>query len=98
MSEFVDPIDPLRELASQRSPDGIALFLAAHGVRGKKDSNCECPVARWLAESTGLAFVVERYETMLENPSTFADVWPLPAVVSEFIELFDQGEYPELEM
>lgn len=70
------------------TPDEIAATLASRGIRGEIGSPCRCPIA----------IAVGADAIWTRPPAAIFGLVkvPLPAAVVEFVELFDDGWYPEL--
>ncbi len=92
------------ERLGAHSADVIARCMHVYGVRGVKDDIKECPLARWLRQTTGVVLLrvgryhVTGYRSMPEQPLS-VDVWRVddpPATHTEFICRFDDGAWPEL--
>jgi hypothetical protein len=86
------------------SADVVARWMHAYGLQGVKADTEQCPLARWLRETTGDPLLrVGRYHvtgcrSTPERPAP-ADVWRIddpPATHTEFIRRFDDGDWPEL--
>lgn len=82
----------VRELA-KCSPDAIAVIIADAGVRGRRSSPCECPLARYLTRRTERSVSVG-----------WGSAWDrdgvrqvlLPTSVQQFVRKVDRGVFPEL--
>lgn len=88
--------------------DAVADFLAERGFQGYAGNACNCPVSRFLLASapgpegalistytTAFYMVPEVGTTWLEDAS---EPVCLPGVVVDFIEAFDTGGYPGLDL
>lgn len=87
--------------------DEVAQTLSSRGITGRRNSGCDCPVARFLqAEVPETARLwwfsgywvdgeyIQLPLSMSELPETRVDV---PQPVYEFVLRFDSGDYPDLE-
>ena len=81
------------------TPD-IAALLRSFGVRGRRDETCGCALAVFIREQCGREYAEVTYEyTSVSIPGTYVmDSEDNPRNVQRFIEAFDAGEYPELEL
>jgi hypothetical protein len=81
----------------------VATALGAAGVRGRRGSSSDCPVARYLNAIMGADRRVDRLRVGLAGVMIHRDRWwsppvvvPIPKPVKGFIMAFDRGEMPEL--
>lgn len=97
----VDADTKMRELigrlAKFNTKEEIAKFFLDEGVRGTRQDDKDCPIAKWLAVETGARWSVGKIAVMpagrrCPDPSDLGT----PKVVEEFIDAFDLGEFPEL--
>jgi hypothetical protein len=100
-------LDPILEAqlvsalqALDRKPD-IAEFFRQEGIKGARDSKCECPVAAFLKEVIGERFSVgsanvAHFRTSRGHSLEMRAYAPLPRRVREFVERFDDRRYPDL--
>lgn len=89
--------------------EDVAIRLQELGIRGDKDNDCDCPVARYLiavvpgiesatvgAETAFVTGIVSRVIEGHVESDSLRYVAHLPESVSAFVEDFDAGCYPEL--
>jgi len=86
--ELQEALNELRFLP----PNLVADHLRQAGIKGKRQSAHQCPVARFLSEKTGQEVSVCAFD--LGNTNYF---YATPPAVAEFIRLFDAGNFPDLE-
>jgi hypothetical protein len=78
--------------------DGIAAYFIEQECRGKRRHASCCPVANYL---TGIGYddaTVSRFDINVWTDDSDIDEMEAatPEQVAEFVERFDQGEWPEL--
>lgn len=71
----------------------IAAFFADEGVRGRRSSRFECPIAKWLQVLTGARHIVQATDVRREGSTTRIK---LPVEATNFICEFDAGRYSGL--
>lgn len=96
ISEFME------KLNSFSNSDEIAQFLTDENVRGYKGDSDSCVITHWLENNTGFDVSTEdeiRFYTTdpMDNLECWSVVDITPAVKS-FIEEFDNGKFPQLEL
>lgn len=74
------------------TPEAIAAALESHGVRGLRESACECPLAVYL-RACGYSVAVGDVD-LTELPTSVP--WTLSAPMVQFLDRFDRGEWPAL--
>ena len=70
------------------------------GIKGKPSSAFACPFAVYIHRETGVPVEVSQYDVKVlddGDPLTLKVFW-VPEVMTTFIEEFDSGEYPDLEL
>lgn len=72
--------------------DGIAAMLAEAGIKGRRVSAFDCPLACWLSRQIGSSVSVA-YSARIRGTD---ERIPLAAATGEFRFRFDDGYYPEL--
>lgn len=83
----------LKTLAYQ-SPYMIAAVIADEGVRGRRSSPCECPLARYLTRRTERSVSIG-WGSAWDRDSVRKVL--LPTNVQQFVRKVDRGHFPELE-
>lgn len=86
------------EAALKQLPEswqGICKRFEAEGVRGQPHDCYQCPLSRWLTQQIGLRVLVGEYKAREEESCR---QWELTEEQQAFVRLFDQGEFPKLEM
>lgn len=78
------------------TPDAVADTLRALGITGVRRSHRTCPVARYLSEVFGPDVSVGRDMSHVRVNGVIAET-TTPQPVTQFISLFDNGRYPDLE-
>ena len=86
------------------TPDAVAATLTAAGITGAQCETGDCPVARYvraecgiglsclvLAEANRVSIIATR-----DDGSIIATRAVVPSPVSDFIRMFDGGDYPAL--
>src|SRR3989442_13770185 len=90
-------------VALGNSRDQVAQTLKARGIRGVRNAvRMLNPVVRFVQES----LLISNLGMDLINPKTFRITLPdgtkittsIPQAITDFLDAFDQGAYPELEM
>jgi len=78
--------------------DEIATFLVEQGVRGEFGSAHRCAIANYIRKTTGENSVsVTDFVTIWQDARAVLHKEAIPLNVFEFIDRFDDGDYPELE-
>lgn len=76
----------------------VRRFFILNNVTGKTVTFSQCPVARYLTQETGERWGVTAYAA--EKITNYVDPIPpcvkLPEQVTDFIHMFDDGQYEEL--
>lgn len=85
--------DVLNKLAAQGSARQIADYLVAEQCAGNRNAGTACPVARYVQRATGHHVYVDG----VSWTDQVGDEHPIPDDVSEFVEYFDEGRFPELD-
>lgn len=94
MRQLEEVVQKLQDL---QSPDRVAGFLDAAGVKGRRGGSTQCPIAKYVARETGLEYVSAgpmgigtdyRYWVYFSSPY---------GPVQAFMENFDRNLYPELD-
>jgi hypothetical protein len=87
--------DKLNALALLRTAPKVAAFFMENNVRGLPQSGQSCPVRAFLPDAGVSVLRVDTHSTFVRlGEEKLSIVNPLP--ISEFIQAFDHGEYPEL--
>lgn len=96
--DVLSAIEPyVSKLASLSSVDEIKNFLLDENAKGPKSNWDSCPIATYVKTGSGCQ------DIWVGSMGTYADedgtekIRHTPAM-SEFVQRFDQGEFPELEM
>lgn len=77
--------------------DGIAAHLIALGRKGVPGDGCNCPVSNYLTgEGFHRVWVAASWTRAYAEPSSGRQVVETPAHITEFVDRFDAGEWPEL--
>lgn len=79
------------------TPDAIADSLRRHRIYGYRDNPNECPIANYLWMVGGKYPMVDGYISRVTINFNRVTV-RAPSAVEKFVELFDSGKYPFLEM
>lgn len=82
--------DPLAHLG--KTPDEVAMSLAAEGIKGIRGKSQDCPIARYVATIYPEWFTVGLNTIITHGQSVY-----LPESIVAFIRRFDKGFYPELD-
>jgi len=81
-----------------RHPQGIGMALVRAGIHGEKANSAECPISHYITTVCGGEIVVgDRSLTYDDKTGSWGEM-DLPAPITRFIQDFDQGAYPILEM
>ena len=89
----------LGKLGAIGDPDRIAWYLIDEGIQGTPCNAGSCAIARYLQRETALWGIsvgdvsAVIWHSAEESPDEYFE---LPMVVRDFINNFDQEEYPEL--
>lgn len=78
----------------------VAQSLYSRGIKGRRRSTCDCPVANMITRLGVTTVQVSRVHAVYVIPGVFP--MPvlsvrLPSVVGDFVKNFDAGDYPDLE-
>lgn len=87
--------DKLNTLAALRTVPKIVEFFVGNNIRGLPRDGTTCPVRAYLPAAGTTTVRVDTHSTYVrlgQEKITISN--PMP--VSEFIQAFDNGEYPEL--
>jgi hypothetical protein len=82
----------LDKLAQLGTPNAIAEFLYRNGITGELCRPYSCPIARFVAATTGDDVLIHT-ETFICDDGNWGE---LPDVIAEFIDRFDDYHYPQL--
>lgn len=82
----------LSELPDERFD--LAAYLTERGIKGKRMKDCECPLAHFLQQTSGVAGVAIGDRWIKVDGQKVGEV---PYEARRFTEMFDEGEFPELE-
>jgi hypothetical protein len=87
--------DKLNTLASLRTAPKVAQFFMENNVRGSVQDGLKCPVRSYLPDAGTTTVRVDTHSTYVRlGDEKLTVVNPMP--VSDFIQAFDHGDYPEL--
>lgn len=76
------------------TPDAIAQRLRTAGVTGRQGSPIFCPLAQYLSARVGVGVFVGLRNTWVNLDKLPIELpWPLV----EFVNMFDHGNYPDLD-
>lgn len=100
--------DKIKELLDSlgSTPDEVAAYLAAAGIKGYKRNPCHCPLAVLVNDFAKKnnywdGLVVETYNgdrCVIRQPDPqILGRWHVPKPVAEFAIKFDSGHYPQLD-
>ena len=84
------------------SADEVALFLESQGVKGRRTCSSNCVISNWISRESGEPFInttVSKVCAWNNDAQVFEDpkeVCLLSTNVAAFINLFDDGDYPNL--
>lgn len=86
---------PLQRLLEELGPNiaEIRATLQRFGIRGRRGSPRENPIAEWLRHEKVPGDITVTQANTRANDR----LWQTPDLISDFIRLFDKGEFPELE-
>lgn len=84
-------------VALGNSAAAVANNLELEGCRGERESCGTCPVADYLHRKTGRHFLVSPNGISVEG-SPFGEYIPCPLAVATFMDLFDGGRWPALDV
>lgn len=97
MTNIESVIELLNSFPSQ---EAVAKFMKARGIKGEKRRTCLCPIAVFVTNETGQrASAVprcDRWPSDLVLDDNYDDPYPLSDTISDFIESFDNGDFPDL--
>jgi hypothetical protein len=95
--------DVVAKLGALGDAEHIALFLVENGIVGCPGLSMMCPVSNYIKRETELRIRVGpiRGEVIYRSEVRYGDdvarsVGDMPPSVTDFIEMFDMGEYPDL--
>lgn len=77
-----------------KRPSTVANRLKKLGIKGRRQSADQCPVAQFVSQELGTDCCVDEEECFVSFPYRMART---PPGVSTFIKDFDNGKYPDLE-
>jgi hypothetical protein len=87
------------------TPEQVADSLLAQKITGVPGSSILCPISYWL-RSRGVInahtnkIMIKIYQWNKAGPVSIPEdiiIRPLPEAISQFINMFDQGKFPNLE-
>lgn len=90
--------EALDKLAALGDRHHIATYFVERDLKGACNSPNHCPVARYLAEETGVEFGVGEEAALLWEDDVAIKYEMLPDPVRDFVRHFDAHQHPELEM
>lgn len=93
---MVNPEVAVAMLFSFDSSEEIAQFLAAEGITGFHQMTEACPIANYLNRETGLPVLVDSGSVLFKKTPDIAVSFDNTDAVYDFVNDFDDGEYPEL--
>ena len=105
MTTDTTTIETALERLDHLTPDEIADFLRAAGIKGKRRDLCLCPIARYLYLETGRAVSValtvakvyhDEFLFDQDEDSSQYEVVDLPYGCYRFIQRLDRGGYGDL--
>lgn len=76
--------------------NSVVKTLQEKGIRGKRGSSCDCPIARYL-QACGLEEASVCATRAFDVGMGEDGVYLLPPHVQQFIGMFDQQRFPQLE-
>lgn len=82
--------------SNRRSADQIARYLEKQGIKGKRNSSVQCPVARWLRQELGGTVLTRAYSVMYYGPFPRVVKYGYGDSLKEFVKRFDNGGFPNL--
>jgi hypothetical protein len=99
MESTVDKVRYTLQLLGGTS-DSIAATLKEKGIKGKRGSSCNCPIANYLRKQGFVGVSVSRWEIDAAVGEWGVDALTVTTHTSNpihfFINRFDDGNYPEL--
>ena len=90
-NQLADAVSELEEVACG-SASRVADHLYNAGITGYREDECDCPLARWPTQRTGLPVWVNLESIVLED----GDYVAMPDPLAAFVREFDGGAYPDL--
>lgn len=95
---LADIHDKFAKLEALGSTDAIAWELEAQGIKATRDNAYFCAIAQYLGNPSYSDAGVPPVAVKQSRVICFKDaaVVQTPALVADFIDKFDQGEYPAL--
>lgn len=86
-------------LLGEMTYEGIRDFLVEEGITGVRYEPHDCPVSVWLKTRHQVLSIMAGVTQVSILDQNGAVIWhPTPASVRAFIDIFDHGGYPELEL
>jgi hypothetical protein len=85
-------------LALGETPEQIASNLLAQGCRGEMGESLGCPVAILLVKHSLDEFRVGNIRVTISDPFDGYVSCDMPVAIRSFIETFDSGRFPELQL
>lgn len=90
-------LDPLlASLEALGHPRLVAVRLYKEGFRGRRGHGLHCPLARFVACSTGALHAEATSDLIVVRHLSRTEVRTLPPTLKDFVDWFDMGRYPEL--
>jgi hypothetical protein len=79
------------------TPGAIADLLVERGIKGKRDNEWECPAARYVKEAAKPT-APNADVTVVTEIAVDGETWEIPDALNLFIDAFDKGEFPDLDV
>lgn len=98
---MVDPVVAWDKLSNFETAQEIREYFQQEDVFGYRMALASCPIANWMKQTTGAGLVqvgndISVHSGILDTESTNIGTFEHTQATLDFIELFDDGDYPEL--
>ena len=94
---MIDPQVAFDKLAQFQDADEIAKYFKYEGITGQREENDNCPIANWMIGQTGFTCFVDENSIIVLRSALIQEMFINTESMEIFINLFDQGNYPDLD-
>ena len=108
--EAVDAVKEAVARLDLDSAGAVAAFFRERGVKGVRARSQRCPIAEYIKQETGLQEIAATFGAVIVSTSKTpcvcgaegcmvgktGETVPLPQAARDFMEVFDNGSYPDL--
>lgn len=93
---MIDPTVVMDKLRNFETADELAAYFKEEGVKGVRATASSCPIALYFTQHTGKKVTVSSRIKIWESEVQMGESFGHTPATEKFIDLFDEGFYPEL--